>query len=171
MASTSINVGKFGLDSVGRDQALLIARPDMRIIKFLLLPSAFVLTAGIISYLLPLGIDRDLHLAGSILIATLGLAGLSSLLVLYEGLASAVYTMTGEFIEEEYGIVYKGLRRIPLNYVRDVTQTQNFLQAMFGVSSITVSPTNGDKIVLSNVRDGQQTRETIWKFVLAKSLS
>jgi uncharacterized membrane protein YdbT with pleckstrin-like domain len=130
-----------------------------------------VLTAGIISYLLPLGIDRELHLAGSILIATLGVAGLSSLLVLYEGLASAVYTMTDEFIEEEYGIVYKGLRRIPLNYVRDVTQTQNFLQAMFGVSSITVSPTNGDKIVLSNVRDCEQTRETIWKFVLAKSVA
>lgn len=169
MSSTSINVGEFGINSVGGDKSLLTARPDMRIVKFLIVPPAFVLTAGIISYGLPLAMDRDLHLAVSILIVTLGLAGLSSLLVLYEGLAKAVYTMTNEFIEEEYGIVYKGLRRIPLNYVRDVTQTQNFLQAMFEISSITVSPTNGDKIVLSNIRDGQRTREIIWKLVLSKS--
>lgn len=141
----------------------------MRIVKFLIAPPAFVLTAGIIFYVLPLAMAHDLHLAVSILIATLGVAGLSSLLVLYEALSRAVYTMTDEFIEEEYGIVYTGLRRIPLNYVRDVTQTQNFLQAMFGVSSITVSPTNGDKIVLSNVLAGAQKREIIWKLVLSRA--
>lgn len=77
--------------------------------------------------------------------------------------------MTDEHIEEEYGIVYKRLRRIPLSYVRDVTYDQNFLQAMFGVSSITVSPTNGDKIVLSNVADGARTREAIWNLVVSKA--
>jgi hypothetical protein len=41
--------------------------------------------------------------------------------------------------------------------------------AIFGVSSITVSPTNGNKIVFSNVRDGEQTREAIWNLVLSKS--
>ena len=60
-------------------------------------------------------------------------------------------------------------RRIPLSYVRDVTYDQNFLQAMFAVSSITVAPTNGDKIVLSNIRDGETTRESIWKVVLSRS--
>lgn len=169
MSSTSVNVGEFGINSVGGNKFLLTAQPDMRIVKFLIVPPAFVLIAGILFYVLPLAMDRDLHLAVSILIATLGVAGLSSLLVLYEALARAVYTMTDEFIEEEYGIVYKGLRRIPLNYVRDVTQTQNFLQAMFGVSSITVSPTNGDTIVLSNIRNGESARERIWKLVLSRS--
>jgi uncharacterized membrane protein YdbT with pleckstrin-like domain len=88
---------------------------------------------------------------------------------LYEGLSKSVYRLTNEHIEEEYGIVYKRQRRIPLSYVRDVTYDQNFLQAMFGVSSITVSPTNGDKIVLSNIRDGESARERIWKHVLSRS--
>jgi hypothetical protein len=40
---------------------------------------------------------------------------------------------------------------------------------MFGLSSIAVSPTNGDKIVLSSIRDGKKIRETIWKLVLSRS--
>lgn len=169
MSSTSINVGTFRIDPGASDRSLLTARPEMRIIKFIFLVPALLLIAGIISYLVPLGINRDLHVVGSILIATLGLAGLCGLLVLYEALARAVYTVTNEHIEEEYGIIYKRVRRIPLNYVRDLTHTQNFLQAMFGVSSITVSPTNGDKIVLSNINEGKETRETIWNLVLSKS--
>ena len=81
----------------------------------------------------------------------------------------AVYSLTDHHIEEKYGIIHRRVRRIPLSYVRDVTYDQNFLRAMFGVSSITVSPTNGDKIVFSNVRDGEQTREIIWKLLLSKS--
>jgi uncharacterized membrane protein YdbT with pleckstrin-like domain len=77
--------------------------------------------------------------------------------------------VTDEHIEEEYGIVYKRLRRIPLSYVREVTYDQNFLQAMFAVSSITVAPTNGDKIVLSNIQNGAATREVIWRLVLSRS--
>jgi hypothetical protein len=169
MGATSINIGQFGIDSMGSDKPLLIARPDMRIVKFSFLAPAIVLAASVILYLAPLRIDRDLHLAGSILIATLGLGGVSFLLVLYEALSKAAYALTDGYIEEEYGIMYKRLRRIPLSYVRDVTHDQNFFQAMFRVSSITVSPTNGDKIVLSNIRDGEQTRETIWQLVLASS--
>ena len=169
MGATSINIGQFGIDSMGSDKALLIARPDMRIVKFSFLAPAIVLAASVILYLSPLRIERDLHLAGSILIATLGLGGVSFLLVLYEALSKAAYALTDEYIEEEYGIIYKRLRRIPLSYVRDVTYDQNFLQAMFGVSSITVSPTNGDKIVLSNIRDGEIARERIWKLVLSRS--
>lgn len=141
----------------------------MRIIKFNFVAPALVLFAGVILYLVPLGINRDLHFAGSIVIATLGLAGVIGLIVMYEALAAAVYTVTNEYVEEQYGIIHKRLRRIPLSYVRDVTHSQNFVQAIFGVSSITVSPTNGDKIVLSNVRDGNQTREVIWKWALSRS--
>jgi hypothetical protein len=53
--------------------------------------------------------------------------------------------------------------------MRDVTYDQNFLQAMFGVSSVIVSPTNGRKIVVSNVPDGERTREVIWNLVLSMS--
>jgi membrane protein YdbS with pleckstrin-like domain len=169
MTSASITIGNYGVDSAGRDKALLTARPDMRIVKYSFLAPALALIASIISYLWPLEIDRDLHFAGSILIATFGLAGISFLLVLYEGLVKAVYSLTHQHIEEKYGIIHKRVRRIPLSYVRDVTYDRNFLQALFGVSSITVSPTNGDKIVLSNVRDGEQTREAIWNLVLSKS--
>ena len=90
------------------------------------------------------------------------------MLLLYEALSKAVYTVTNEHIEEEYGIIYKRLRRIPLSYVRDVTYDHNFLQAIFGVSSITVSPTNGDKTVLSNIPEGESTRERIWNLMLSR---
>lgn len=169
MASTSINVGRFGSDSVGGDKALLTARPDIRFLKLSFLAPAVVLVAGIIAYLLPLAIDRDFQLAGSAFMIGIGLVGMACLLALYEGLSKAVYSLTDEHVEEEYGIINKRVRRIPLSYVRDVTYDQNFLQAMFGVSSITVAPTNGDKIVLSNIRDGESARERIWKLVLSRS--
>jgi uncharacterized membrane protein YdbT with pleckstrin-like domain len=169
MASTSIDVGKFGVDSVGGDKALLTAQPDIRVLKLSLVGPAVMLIAGIIAYRLPLAIDRDFQLAGSAFITGIGLVGAICSLALYEGLSKAVYRLTNEHIEEEYGVINKRLRRIPLSYVRDVTYSQNFLQAIFGISSVTVSPTNGDKIVLSNIRDGEKTRETIWRLVLSKS--
>ena len=137
--------------------------------KLSFLAPGVVLTAGIIAYLSPLAIDRDFQLAGSFFIIGIGLVGMTCLLVLYEGLSKAVYSLTDEHVEEEYGIINKRVRRIPLSYVRDVTYDQNFLQAMFAVSSVTVSPTNGDKIVLSNIKDGEGTREVIWKLVLSRS--
>lgn len=169
MSSTSINVGKLRIDSDASHESLLTARPDIRIIKFNFLVPALVLVAGISLYLMPLEINRDLQFAGSILIATLGLASLSGLVVLYEALATAVYTITNEHIEEEYGIIYKRLRRIPLDSVRDVTHTQNFFQSIFGVSTVTVSPTNGHSIVLSNIAAGKRARDVIWNLVLTRN--
>ena len=89
--------------------------------------------------------------------------------IMYETLANAVFKVTNEHIEEEGGLIWKTQHRIPLSYVRDVTYDQNFLQAMFGASSVTISPTNGNKIVLSNISNGEETRETIWNLVLSKS--
>ena len=88
---------------------------------------------------------------------------------MYEALGNTVFVVTNDHIEEKGGLIWKTQHRIPLTYVRDVTYDQNFLQAMFGVSSVTVSPTNGRKIVLSNVPDGERTREIIWNLVLLKS--
>jgi len=88
---------------------------------------------------------------------------------MFEGLSRAMYTVTPEYVEEQYGLIYKRLRQIPLNYVQDLTSTQNFIQAMFGLSSITVTPTNGHKIVISNIRAGKKAQETIWRKILQKS--
>jgi hypothetical protein len=169
MSSTSINVGEFGIPTKPSEGSILTARPDLRIIKVCALGPVFLLVAGLFFYFLPLSIDPDFHLTSSILLMTFGVGGLSGLLVGYEALGNAVYTLTTEHVEEQSGIVYKRLRRIPLSYVRDVTHTQNFLQAQFGVSSIAVSTTNGDKIVFSNVKDGIRTRDLVWKFALARS--
>jgi membrane protein YdbS with pleckstrin-like domain len=169
MATTSVNLRDFGVDTTGTYEAVLTARPDMRLVKLSFLAPVLVLTASIIAYLLPLAIDPDYQLAGSVVIATIGVAGFSFLLLTYEALAKAVYTVTNEHIEEEYGIIYKRLRRIPLSYVRDVTYDQNFVQRIFKVSSITVSPTNGDKIVLSNIPEGESARERIWNLMLSRS--
>jgi membrane protein YdbS with pleckstrin-like domain len=169
MATTSINLKDFGADTTSIYRAVLTVRPDMRIVKLSFLAPALVLTASIVAYLLPVAIDPDYQLAGSVVIATIGVAGISFLLLIYEALSKAVYTVTKEHIEEEYGIIYKRLRRIPLSYVRDVTYDQTFLQAIFGVSSITVSPTNGNKIVLSNIPEGESARETIWNLMLSRS--
>ena len=46
---------------------------------------------------------------------------------------------------------------------------QNVIQAMFGVSDITVSATNGDKIVLKDVADGKRKRDIISTLVVSKS--
>ncbi|MEK6320980.1 MAG: PH domain-containing protein [Acidobacteriota bacterium] len=169
MGTASASLRDSGIDTTSADGAVLTVRPDMRIVKFSFLGPVLVLAAGILAYLWPPGIDRDFQLAGAALIAGIGVVGLACLLSLYEGLAKARYTVTNEYIEEEYGIIYKRLRRIPLSYVRDVTYDQNFFQSMFGVSSLTVSPTNGNKIVLNNLRDGEGTREAIWEFVLSRS--
>lgn len=171
MGTTSVSLRDFSIDNTSADRAVFTVRPDMRIVKFSFLTPVLLVAAGTIAYLLPLGIDRDFQLAGAGFIAGIGVVGIACLLALYEGLSRAVYSLTNEHIEEESGIIYKRLRRIPLSYVRDVTYDQNFLQAVFGVSSVTVSPTNGRKIVLSNVPDGEETREIIWKLVISRSPS
>jgi hypothetical protein len=79
--------------------------------------------------------------------------------------------VTPEYVEEEGGIVWKRLRRIPLSYVRDVTFDENLIQTKLGTSTITVSATNGDKIVLDNVKCGREMQEVIWKRVLSMSPS
>ena len=72
--------------------------------------------------------------------------------------------MSKEYVKEQGGVFWKTQHCVPLSYVRDVSYGQNFLQAMFGVSSVTIFPTNGNKIVLSNISEGSARREAIWKF-------
>ena len=138
----------------------------MRILKVGFLAAALIAVAGAVVYLLP--IDGSLKVA-FLPLAVLFIAILAYSVIMYEALGNAVFVVTNEHIEEKGGFIWKTQHRIPVTYVRDVTYDQNVLQAVFGVSSVTVSPTNGNKIVLSNIRDGEGTRETIWKLALSKS--
>jgi uncharacterized membrane protein YdbT with pleckstrin-like domain len=166
MASTSINVGKFGINSDSSGNVLLTTRPDLRILKVGFLAAALVAVAGAVIYLLP--IDGSLKVA-FLPLAVLFVVTFAYSVIMYEALGNTVFVVTNDHIEETGGVIWKTQHRLPLTYVRDVTYNQNFLQAMFGVSSVTVSPTNGNKIVLSNIRDGQPTREILCKLVSARS--
>jgi uncharacterized membrane protein YdbT with pleckstrin-like domain len=166
MATTSINVGKFGINSASSGNVLLTTRPDLRILKVGFLAAALIAVAGAVVYLSP--IDVSLRVA-FLPLAVLFVVILAYSVIMYEALGNTVFVVTNDHIEEKGGLIWKTQHRIPLTYVRDVTYDQNFLQAMFGVSSVTVSPTNGRKIVVSNVPDGERSREAIWKLVLSKS--
>jgi uncharacterized membrane protein YdbT with pleckstrin-like domain len=166
MASTSINVGTVGINSVSSGNVLLTTRPDLRILKVGFFAAALIAVAGAVVYLLP--IDISLKVA-FLPLAVLFVVILALSVIMYEALGNTVFVVTNDHIEEKGGLIWKTQHRIPLTYVRDVTHDQSFLQAMFGVSSVTVTPTNGNKIVLSNIRDGEATRETLWRVVLAKS--
>lgn len=166
MSSTSINVGEFGVNSVGSERSLLTARPDMRIVKLGFLAAASIAVAGAVVYLLPIS---DSVRAAFLPLAGLFVVTLAYSAIMYETLGNALFTVTNAYIEEKGGVIWKSQHRIPLSYVRDVTYNQSFLQALFGVSSVTISPTNGNKIVLSNIRRGEGMREVIWKLVLSTS--
>ena len=153
------------MDSSGSDNPLLTARPDMRIVKLGFLAAALVAAVTGTIYVLPIpdGVKiAFLPLIGLFVVALVYSA------IMYETLVNTVLRVTNECIEEEGGFIWKTQHRIPLSYVRDVKYDQSFLQKMIGVSSVTVSPTNGNKIVISNIRDGERTREIIWKLMLSK---
>lgn len=166
MSSTSINVQKIGISSVSGSNVLLTTRPDLSILKVGFFAAGSIAVAGAVLYLSP--IDGSLKVA-FLPLAVLFVVTLAYSVIMYEAVGNTVFVVTNDHIEEKGGLIWKTQHRIPLTYVRDVTYDQNLLQAMFGVASVTVSPTNGRKIVLSNVPDGEQTREAIWNLVLSKT--
>jgi uncharacterized membrane protein YdbT with pleckstrin-like domain len=172
MAARSIDFGKLNTDKTDSHGVILTVRPDMRLVKVSFLAPVAILLVGGITYLLPLPIDRQFInylVLPFIAMVAVGVAVYPA--GMYEALSRALFTLTDEYVEEEVGIIWKRTRRIPLGYVRDVTYGQNLIQGIFGVSDITVSTTNGDKIVLNNVKNGARTREIIWELILSKSPS
>ena len=170
MAARSINFKDLDAETPGSRSVVLTVRPDMRLVKASFFVPVLVLLVTLILNRLPLPIDgvliHYLVLPFMVMVAV----GVAVYPVgMYEALANAVFRVTNEYVEEESGIIWKRVRRIPLSYVRDVTYNQNVIQAMFDVSDITVSATNGNKVVLNSLRNGEATRETIWKLVLAVS--
>ena len=169
MSETSTSYQEFMRDGARRSGVALIDQPDMRIAKFSFFIPLIVLTVGIIIYLLPIA-EETKYLGLISFTGVFGVAAIGIPLGMYAALAKTVYTVSNEFIEYEGGfILHRSFRRIPLTYIRDVTYGQSFIQALFGLSTITVSATNGDKIRLEHVRDGKEKRELIWNLVLSKS--
>jgi uncharacterized membrane protein YdbT with pleckstrin-like domain len=152
-----------------RIRTVLIDNPDLRLIKFGYLVFLLLVAVGVMILLLPISDAAKIGI-GYALIMALG-SLLTSLLSSHTRLLKASYTVTEEYIEAQTGTFEKITRRIPLSYVRDVTHRQHYFQALFGISDVKVSATNGDLVVLENVREGSRKREIIWEMVLAKSPS
>ncbi len=166
MSATSINVGKFKIGSTGSDNILLTARPDMRIVKLGFLAAGLIAAVAGTIYVSPIADGAKIAFLPLIQLFVVAIVYSA---IMYETLGTADFTVTNDGVEEVGGFIWKARHSIPLSYVRDVTYNQTFFQAMFGVSSATISPTNGNKIVLSNIADGEETRQIIWKLVLSRS--
>ncbi len=159
----TVDYSAFDMGRPRSSGSVLIDRPDKRMMRVRYFAPVLILCIGTIIYSLPIG---DLKVVFLPLTWLFAMAVVYSV-TMHEILARAVYTVTVEYIESESGILGKKVRTIPISYVRDVTYGQNFIQAMLGVSDITVSATNGDKIVLRDVADGMSKRDIISKLVLS----
>jgi uncharacterized membrane protein YdbT with pleckstrin-like domain len=165
MNAGSIDYSTFGLEKPRQTDAILVDRPDKRMMWVRYLVPALVLAVAAIVYVLPLGDLRVVFLP----LAWLFAIAIVYSIIMHEILARAVYTVTSEYVESESGIVGKKLRTIPITYVRDVTYGQNLIQSLLGLSDIAVSATNGDRIVLKDIADGKEKHELISKLVLSKA--
>ena len=165
MSAGSIDYGALGIEKSRTSRSVLVDRPDKRMMRVRYLAPVLILCIGAIIYELPIG---DLKVVFLPLTWLFAMAVVYSV-TMHEILARAVYTVTAEYIESESGIVGKKVRTIPISYVRDVTYGQNLIQAMFGVSDVTVSATNGDKVVLKDIADGKRKRDIIATLVVSKS--
>jgi uncharacterized membrane protein YdbT with pleckstrin-like domain len=151
----------------GHSGIVLTDQPDLRLIKLGYIVPLLLLATGGIALILP--IDDGLKIGtGYAIIMLLG-GSLTFFISAHARLRKASYTVTTDYIEAQIGTFEKVIRRIPLAYIRDVTQSQNFFQTFFGISDITVSATNGDSVVLENISDGRRKQEIIWELVVAKS--
>jgi membrane protein YdbS with pleckstrin-like domain len=165
MNETTMNYRGYGVDRSAGSRIVLTERPDMRAVTLGLLIPVLIVIAGLIASRIP-----TVH--WSVIVLSFGgalLVALAKTLSMFEALVKARYTVTTDYIESEKGLFDKTVRTIPLSYVRDVTYEQGFIQARYGLSDITVSATNGDKIVLEQIRDGRQKRDIIWNLVLSNS--
>lgn len=103
MASTSINVGKFGIDSVSGGNVLLTTRPDLRILKVGFITAALIAVAGAVVYLSP--IDTSLKVA-FLPMAVLFVVVLAYSVIMYEALGNTVFTVTIEYVQEQGGVFF-----------------------------------------------------------------
>jgi uncharacterized membrane protein YdbT with pleckstrin-like domain len=153
----------------GRIKPVLTDQPDLRLIKLSYLVPLLLIATGVVILLLPVnpGAKFSIGFALAIALASTLTFSISS----HARLRTASYTVTDGYIEAQTGTFEKATQRIPISYIRDVTHRQNILQALFAVSDIKITATNGDSVMLENVSEGARKREIIWELVLAKSPS
>jgi uncharacterized membrane protein YdbT with pleckstrin-like domain len=75
------------------------------------------------------------------------------------------YTVTAEYIEIQTGLMTRVNRRIPASFIRDVTVTNNFTQQWLGLGNVNVSASNGDSIILAEIRDPEAIKDLIWSLM------
>jgi uncharacterized membrane protein YdbT with pleckstrin-like domain len=150
-----------------RIKPVLTDQPDLRLIKLGYFVPLLLVTTGVVILLLPISDDVKIGVGYALIMALGGM--LTFLLSSHARLRKASYIVTAEYIEAQTGTFEKTSRRIPLSYIRDVMHRQHFFQTLFGVSDIKVTATNGDSVVLENVRDGRRKQEIIWELVIARS--
>ena len=165
MGARTINYGVLGIETPRTSKTVLVDRPDKRMMRVRYLVPALIVCIGAIIYALPMG---DLKVVFLPLTWLFAMAVVYSV-IMHEILAKAVYTVTAECVESESGIFGKKVRTIPISYVRDVTYGQNAIQSLLGLSDVTVSAANGDKITFKDIADGSHKRDVISKLVLSKS--
>ena len=146
---------------------ILTDRPDLRLIKLSYLVPLLLIATGMLILLLPINDGAKFSIGFALAIALAGTLTFS--LSSHARLRTASYTVTDGYIEAQTGTFEKATRRIPISYIRDVTHRQHFFQALFAISDIKVTATNGDSVVLENVSEGARKRDIIWDLVLAKA--
>ena len=166
MASSIVGRVDFGSGGGTTDRVVLAARPDMRVVFLGFLSAIIIALLGGFIYFSPI---PDGVKVAFLPLAVIFVVVLICSAIFYEVLGNTTFTVTNEYVEEKGGFIWKTRHSIPLRYVRDVTYDQSFIQARFEVSSVTVSPTNGNKLVLSNITNGEATLDLIWKLVLTQS--
>ena len=150
-----------------RIKPILTDKPDLRLVKLSYLVPLLLIATGVLIVLLPVNEGAKFSIGFALAIALAGTFTFS--ISSHARLRTANYTVTDGYIEAQTGTFEKTTQRIPISYIRDVTHRQHFFQSLFAVSDIKVTATNGDSVMLENVREGIHKREIIWELVLAKS--
>jgi uncharacterized membrane protein YdbT with pleckstrin-like domain len=106
-------------------------------------------------------------------IATAVVVGIQAiaLLIAWIRLTSTKYRVTNQRVLVEQGIFSKAVDEIDLRYVDDSTFTQNLLERILGIGSVTLmsTDTNTPRYVLRSIRDPRGVREMIRTEAYGKS--
>jgi uncharacterized membrane protein YdbT with pleckstrin-like domain len=95
----------------------------------------------------------------AILLVVQGIA----LLIAWIRLRSTMYRITNQRVLVEQGVFSKTVDEIDLRYVDDSTFTQNLMERILGIGSVTLmsSDTSSPRYVLRSIRDPRGVREMI----------
>jgi uncharacterized membrane protein YdbT with pleckstrin-like domain len=100
---------------------------------------------------------------GWILTAILLVVQAIALLIAWIRLRSTMYRVTNQRVLVEQGVFSKTVDEIDLRYVDDSTFTQNLMERILGIGSVTLmsSDTSSPRYVLRSIKDPRGVREMI----------